>query len=177
MAKVAFSKLNKKNDVEPKTFNFGDNVIEVKQYLPVIDKLDMIKTICINAIEADTKFFNPLIIEVEIALNILYNYTNISFTEKQKEDTFKLYDIVSQNGLLNEVYANIPEDEMNFIVDIIDETIESNERYNFSLMGLLENVVNSYGETELDINLLREKLANSEGLELLKELAPLINLG
>lgn len=177
MAKVAFSKLNKKNDVEPKTFSFGDNVIEVKQYLPVVDKLNMIKTICVNAVEVDTKFFNPLVIEVEIALNILYNYTNISFTEKQKEDIFKLYDIVSQNGLLNEVYANIPEDEMNFIVDIIDETIESNERYNFSLVGVLEGLTKSYGEMDLDASKIRDKLANAEGLELLKDIMPLINLG
>lgn len=176
MAKIAFSKLNKKVDNEPKIITIDGNNIEVKQYLPISQKWEMIREICINALEPETKFFNPISIEVSTALNTLFYYTNISFTDKQKEDTFKLYDMVVQNGLLAEVYANIPESEHNFILDIIEETITSNENYNFSALGIIENVVKNYGQTEFDVEKLREKLANNEGMELLKEIAPLLNL-
>jgi hypothetical protein len=34
-----------------------------------------------------------------MSLEIIYNYTNLSFTEKMKEDPFKLYDILINNNL------------------------------------------------------------------------------
>ena len=42
MAKLSFNKLGLKINQEIKTANFGDFIIEVKQYLPVNDKLRLI---------------------------------------------------------------------------------------------------------------------------------------
>ena len=176
MAKVAFSKLNKKIDVESKIVEFEGNEIEVKQYLSIKEKWEMIRNICLDSVETETKFFNPINLEINTALNILYYYTNISFTEKQKEDRMKLYDNVIQSDLLKTIYMNIPEEEYNSILDFVEETIESNERYNFSLMGILENASQSYGSLDLDATKIQEKLNNGEGIELLKEILPMINL-
>jgi hypothetical protein len=35
-------------------------------------------------------------------------YTNISFTEKQREDEYKLYDAMQSNGLIDAVIEHMP---------------------------------------------------------------------
>jgi hypothetical protein len=40
-------------------------------------------------------------------------YTNISFTEKQREDEFKLYDTLKSNGFFELFFQTINEDEYN----------------------------------------------------------------
>ena len=45
MAKVSFSKLNLNKNTEVSTFEWGDQIIEVKDYLPIGDKLHLISEI------------------------------------------------------------------------------------------------------------------------------------
>jgi len=40
-------------------------------------------------------------------------YTNISFTEKQREDEFKLYDTLKSNGFFELFFKAFNEDEYN----------------------------------------------------------------
>ena len=42
-----------------------------------------------------TRFINPLQVEVYTLLQIIEKYTNITFTDKQKEDPAKLYDLIT----------------------------------------------------------------------------------
>ena len=42
---------------------------------------------------------------------MVYAYTNLNFTEKQKEDPFKLYDLLVGSGVIRAVVSNMsPED-------------------------------------------------------------------
>jgi hypothetical protein len=92
MAKVSFSKLGLKVNNEVVNIHFNDQVIEVKQYISVNDKLKLISEIINNTID-EHSFCNPVKVKVYLALSILDYYTNINFTEKQKEDPVKLYDL------------------------------------------------------------------------------------
>ena len=58
MAKVYFGKLDLNRDNSVKTFNWNSQVIEVKQYLPVEEKLDLITKI-LTETDDGGKFFNP----------------------------------------------------------------------------------------------------------------------
>ena len=44
----------------------------------------------------NNNFANPVKLNVFLRLEIIFNYTNISFTDKQKEDLVKLYDILEK---------------------------------------------------------------------------------
>ena len=55
----------------------------------------------INNTIDEHSFCNPVKVKVYLALGILDYYTNINFTEKQKEDPVKLYDLFESNELLN----------------------------------------------------------------------------
>lgn len=167
MAKVAFSKLALKRKDDIKIVKIGNFDIEVKQYLPVNEKLDLIARV-LNGAHDENNFPNPIKIEVIGTLEIIMAYTNISFTEKQKEDVAKLYDLLDSNGVVNTIIAAIPEEEYNFVIDGIDDTIEAVYAYQNSMLGIIESVVEDYRGLNLDVADLSKKMADPENLALLK---------
>lgn len=168
MAKIGFTKLSLKRKNETKTISINNNQIEIKQYLPVNEKLDLIARV-INGAHDQNNFPNPIKIEVIGTLEMIMAYTNISFTEKQKEDIPKLYDLLEENGVIKDIISQIPEDEYNFIIDGINKTVDAVYTYNNSVLGILESVSQDYSNLDFDIQKLQNDIANPENLKLVKE--------
>ena len=63
MAKLAFTKLGLKANNQIKTVLFNEQEIEVKQYLPINNKLELISNV-INASHDDNNFANPVKVSV-----------------------------------------------------------------------------------------------------------------
>lgn len=169
MAKIGFTKLSLKRKNEVKTITINNNQIEIKQYLPVNEKLDLIARV-INGAHDQNNFPNPIKIEVIGTLEMIMAYTNISFTEKQKEDIPKLYDLLEENGVIKDIISQIPEDEYNFIIDGINKTVDAVYTYNNSILGILEAVSQDYSNLDFDIQKLQNDIANPENLKLVKEI-------
>ena len=167
MAKVSFTKLGLKKKEEIKNITINDQVIEVKQYLPISDKINIITNVIENSAD-DNNFANPVKVEVFANLEIMYAYTNISFTDKQKGDPTKLYDLLEENGIIAEVIAAIPENEYALLLGWIDETIEAFYTYRNSVMGIMEQISADYSNLSLDATEIQQKLADPQNLELLK---------
>ena len=167
MAKVPFTKLGLKKKEEIKNITINDQVIEVKQYLPISDKINIITNVIENSAD-DNNFANPVKVEVFANLEIMYAYTNISFTDKQKENPTKLYDLLEENGIIAEVIAAIPENEYALLLGWIDETIEAFYTYRNSVMGIMEQISADYSNLSLDATEIQQKLADPQNLELLK---------
>ena len=167
MARVPFTKLGLKKKEEIKNITINDQVIEVKQYLPISDKINIITNVIENSAD-DNNFANPVKVEVFANLEIMYAYTNISFTDKQKGDPTKLYDLLEENGIIAEVIAAIPENEYALLLGWIDETIEAFYTYRNSVMGIMEQISADYSNLSLDATEIQQKLADPQNLELLK---------
>jgi hypothetical protein len=168
MAKLAFSKLGLKSENQVVELHINEQVIEVKQYLPVNDKLGLISRV-INLSADQNNFANPVKIEMFGALEILYAYTNLSFTEKQKEDVCKLYDLLESNGIIDKVINVIPKKEYNFLVDGINDSIKAVYDYRNSAMGIMESLSQDYSNLDVEATNIKEKLQNPENLTLLKD--------
>lgn len=168
MAKIGFTKLSLKRKNEVKTITINNNQIEIKQYLPVNEKLDLIARV-INGAHDQNNFPNPIKIEVIGTLEMIMAYTNISFTEKQKEDIPKLYDLLEENGVIKDIISQIPEDEYNFIIDGINKTVDAVYTYNNSVLGILESISQDYSNLDFDIEKIQQAISNPENLELLKD--------
>lgn len=168
MAKVGFTKLALKKQNIVKTTSINNIEIEVKQYLPVNDKLDLIARV-INGAHDKNNFPNPIKIEVIGTIEIIMAYTNISFTEKQKEDIPKLYDLLEENKIIEQIMSMIPEEEYNFIIDGIDETVDAVYTYNNSVLGILEAVSQDYSNLDLDATKIQQTLADPNNLQLLNQ--------
>ena len=174
MAKIAMTKLglSKNNDIE--TVEFNGQKVEIKRYLPIEDKLKLVSDI-INSSLDKNNFYNPGRIEIYQTLNIVINYTNINFTDKQKEDVYKLYDLLVGSGLADLVINAIPKSEISFIHDCTMETIRSIYAYNNSIMGILDNISSDYNTMNLDIDQLWKKMGDQNNLALLRNV--MSNLG
>lgn len=167
MAKLAFTKLGLKVNDEIKTIDFNEQIIEVKQYLPVNEKLEVIAEVLNNSAD-DNNFANPVKVDVYTAIAMLEAYTNISFTEKQKENVTKLYDAVVSTGFYDRVIEAIPYDEINSLIVAISDTIDAFYRYRNSVVGILENISSDYSNLNLDASAIQQKLADPENMELLR---------
>ena len=142
-------------------------MVEVKQYLPISDKINIITNVIENSAD-DNNFANPVKVEVFANLEIMYAYTNISFTDKQKEDPTKLYDLLEENGVIAEVIAAIPENEYALLLGWIDGRIEAFYTCRNSVMGIMEQISADYSNLSLDATAIQQKLADPQNLELLK---------
>lgn len=170
MAKVAFSKLNLKKKEDVQALKLNDLEIEVKQYLPVNEKLILISNVINNAASQDATFKNPVKVEIFGSLEIIYNYTNLTFTEKQKEDPSKLYDLLEENGVIAAVVAMIPEDEYQFLIDGIDSSMDAFYNYQNSVMGILDRVSADYSNLDMDATAIQKKIADPANVTLLKNI-------
>lgn len=174
MAKVSFAKLGLKPNATIKTISYNEQDIEVKQYLSINEKLRIIATVLNESVD-EYNFANPVKIEILTALEIMYAYTNINFTDKQKADPAKLYDLLDGAGLLAEVIAAIPQTEFNTVVSGVNKTIEAYHTYKNSLVGILEAVTTDYSNLDLDAEAIKNKIGDPQNLELLR--AVLTKLG
>ena len=168
MAKVAFSKLSLKKTEEIDVIEWNEQKIEVKQYLLIEDKLDMIANI-INQSADYNGYYNPARIYIFTILEIIDYYTNISLTEKQKADVFKTFDLFVNSGLSAAIFDKINPYEYNQIKSWVHELINSIYVYKNSAMGLLDSIKEDYNLMDLDISEINEKLVNKENLALLKD--------
>ena len=167
--KPTFAKLKLQKNVEVKTINFNNFDIEVKQYLPIQDKLTLISNV-INLASTEQNYSNPVQEDVFGTLEIIYAYTNISFTEKQKEDPANLYDIVISSGLADAIISAIPEVEYKTIVDGINRSIEAIYTYRNSIYGILDTVTADYSNLDFNASEIQSKLADPENMKLLKDI-------
>lgn len=169
MAKVAFTKLGLKRKDEVKTVNINNNAIEVKQYLPINDKLTLISRVINLSHDSSNNFANPIQLEVIGTIEIIIAYTNLSFTEKQKEDYAKLYDLFEENGIIDLIIAEIPEREYNYIIDGINETADAVYKYQNSVLGILESATKDYSNLEFDASQIQSMLADPSNISLVRE--------
>lgn len=170
MAKVAFSKLNLKRNDDIKKINIGNFEIEVKQYLPIEDKLNLITKVIENSYDIENNFSNPIKTNVFGELEIIMAYTNLSFTDKQKEDISKLYDLLESNGIIERIISVIPQEEYSMIIEGINEITKSIYAYKNSVLGILDNISQDYSQTQMEATEIQKRLADPENLALIKDI-------
>lgn len=139
MAKVTFASLKLKTNEGVNLIKIADKDIEVKTYLSAQEKYDLIMISLEEAFEDG--IYNEFKLEIAFNLNLIFLYTNISFTDKQKEDLLKLYDILESNGIINAVIEAIPEDEYKFITDMLNDIKNTATQYNQSISGVINGLI------------------------------------
>lgn len=167
--KPTFAKLKLQKNTEVKVVKVNELEIEVKQYLPVEDKLKLISNV-INYSADENNFANPVKVDVFGTLEIIYAYTNLGFTEKQKEDPANLYDLLISSGVADELINAIPEMEYSSLINSINECSTAIYAYRNSVAGIIENVLADYNTLDLNATDIQKKLADPENLGLLREI-------
>lgn len=169
MAKLAYSKLNLKADTSVVPLSWGEYNIEVRKYLPLEEKVEMISRIVNQSID-ENGFYNPLKVNMYMTLEVVFTYTNLSFTEKQKENLFKLYDAIVSSGLATSIMSVMCETELDEVRNFTYEVIDNIYKFKNSMLGILETISSDYSNLDLDATALQQKIADPENLTLLKDI-------
>ena len=139
MASVSFTNLKLSVDKTVSTFDFNGAKIEVLKYLPIEDKKDLIQIAMQKSYEDG--LYNDMLMDIYFHLNIVYLYTNLNITDKQKEDEFKLFDKIKSSGLLDEILRHMDENEYNYLREIFEDSIRDQLKFKYSAAAVLQSLI------------------------------------
>ena len=168
--KIGLNKLGLKKNTNLIPLEWGEQVIQIREYLPIEDKIGVIERIVNQSLD-DNNFSNPVRIMINTVLEVIFAYTtNINFTDKQKEDRLGLYDLLVSSGLWKAIENKLAEvGELSIIQITVREVIDEVYKYKNSALGILQAVNEDYSNLDLDATKIQEKLGNKENVEFLKE--------
>ena len=174
MAKVPFSKLQASVNGCDACVSYmnrsGEEIkYEVKNYLPFKEKLELVSNI-INKSVDNNGFYNPMRVKMNMVLEVTYAYTNLSFTEKMKDDPFKLYDILVSTGIFTDIVNVIREKDWVEIQDSVWATIKNIYDYKNSVMGILDVLKEDYDNLNFDANEIQKKIGDPDNIALLRDI-------
>ena len=167
MAKVAFSKLGLTKNINVGSFEWNDQTIEVKAYLPIQEKMQLMQNV-LNNCQDENNFINEAKMSMFMTLEMVYAYSNINFTEKQKSDPAKMFDLLAGSGFLEDFFTVMPQTEYKSIAIWLDKTANHIYDYRNSIYGILDALKEDYSNLEFDAEALREKIADPQTLDILK---------
>ena len=150
MAKISFSKLKLNKETEVSKIMIGEVEVEVKQYIPISEKMFVLDTILQDAF--DYNFINKAKADALLHLYMVMCYTNINFLKKERDNMLETYDLLEKNGVIDAVVNAIPEDEYNAFVTYCQEVTEDYDKYKNSILGIVEKFVGEIPEKLDTIN-------------------------
>ena len=142
---VSYANMKLKVDISTKKIDLENGIsIEILKYLPIEEKNNLIENVLQKA--WINNIYNPIKLDMYFALYLVYTYSNISFTEKQKEDEYKIYDSLKSNGILDKIIEAIEDDEYNDLYTLLVETEEKYYNYRKSIIGIFNEFSNQVKE-------------------------------
>lgn len=136
---ISYANMKLKPVTTTHKFEWNGNEIEVLDYLPIEDKYDLIMITLQKSLEDG--YYNPIKIDEFFHLHLIYMYTNINFTEKQKEDEHKLYDSLKSNGLIDAFIEQMNEFDYSELFNMLDDTKKELTEYRRSTSALIQSLV------------------------------------
>ena len=136
---ISYANMKLKPVTTTHKFEWNGNEIEVLDYLPIEDKYDLIMITLQKSLEDG--YYNPIKIDEFFHLHLIYMYTNINFTEKQKEDEHKLYDSLKSNGLIDAFIEQMNEFDYSELFNMLDETKREITNYHRTMVSLVQNLI------------------------------------
>lgn len=165
MAKPTFSKLNLKLNKQVKELVINDVTLEIQQYLPQQEKSDFTKYVLANALDEKTGCFSPIRLETYFGIAVVRWYAGVSFTEKQLAEAPKSYDLLESNGVIRQICELIPEEEYQYIQDIVYDTAADMAKFNTSFAGMISTMSGEANSINEQLGQILNKIKNKEGLE------------
>ena len=142
---VSYANMKLKVDGSTIVIDLGNDIsIEVLNYLPIDKKSKIIANVLEKSYE--NGIYSPIKLDMYFSLELVYNYSNISFTEKQKEDEIKIYDNLKSNGILDKIIDAINDNEYNDLYTMLVETEDKINNYRKSISGMLAEFSDTLSE-------------------------------
>ena len=162
---MKYSELNlRAPEVEKRTIKLNSDVdLEVRTYLPIDAKADLITWVINLALDDRTGCISPVRFEVCFTIAVVKWYTDLEIDEDIPLS--EIYDMFELNDTINQVMGVIPVDEIDFLKDLARDTAEDLVRYNNSFAGMVSVMNNDANNLDVELNKILDSIKNKEGLE------------
>lgn len=139
MASLKYSDLKLKKDNSIKIFKWNGKDVEIVNYASIEDKYDIVMIALQKSLEDG--IYNPIKLDMYFHLNLIYMYTNIVFTDEEREDESKLYDEIVSSGFMNEFLKNINADEYKELQELVEEIDKLHMKYKTTAASVLRSLI------------------------------------
>ncbi len=124
------------------TVPFNENVnIKVIQYLPAEEKNDLITLSLQQAWEENG--YNEFKLDTIFQVYIVFFYSDIEFTDEEKQNLFDTYDKLYNLEILDKVIGSIPEEEYDDLCHFLDTQKENNLKSRTSFSYTAQRIVDT----------------------------------
>lgn len=152
-----------------------DSVLKVANYLPIEDKGNLITFVVDMALDTTTGCFSPVRVETYFALAICRWYGDMVFDDDDIQINVALtYDTLETNGIIDAIMNAIPKDELEFIQDLVKDTISDIARYNSSAAGIIQMMNQNASQLDTQITNILDSIKNGENLETLSVIKDMV---
>lgn len=135
-----FKDLVKPLELKTKIVTIDDKEISVKQYLTADDRYDLIEVTLQNSFEDG--LYNKTKLDVYFHLGLVYLYTDLEFTDEDREDEAGIYDYLMASGIMNQILYAIPANQYTELWETLTNTIEDKMRFSNTAAGILSKFIN-----------------------------------
>lgn len=150
METIKFDSLNLNIDDEVKKIKINDTEIEVKNYLSINDKVTLVQLVLQQATDSD--IYNSLLLEAYFNLYLVFFYTNLEFTDEQKENAMNTFDLLESNGVIDLVINAIDKEEYEDLYNALLEQRDLNIKYQTSVTYSVSHLINSFNDFTKNLN-------------------------
>lgn len=150
--------------------SYGEVNLEIKRYLPILDKVGLISSIVEGCIDRENGLFivRHEIKDMAYKIAIVEKYTNLTLPK----DDIEAFDLINKSGIINTVMDTIPESELQILSKLLQDRInEERERYNQgnNIENIIKDGVNSIMFTIEDF------IGGSSAKDLIKDVKGALN--
>ena len=137
---VDFNTLNLQTNEEVVPFQWGDQTIGIRKYLPIENKDNIIQRTLSNSRQVNG-LFNPMLIEMYFNLFLIFEYSDILFTDEDIEDAGALYDALESSGFINAFVAAMNPEEYTEVYGKLMIAKEQQTNHGASFVAVLRELM------------------------------------
>lgn len=119
-----FSELELKINDKVRTLKFKNKDIKVKQYLPIQDKLNLVQIALQQSL--DEGIYNDGLLTAYFHTYVVMFYTDLEFTEEEKQDVLTLFNLMDSENLIGSVIELIPQSEFGDLLEMLNNQQKNN---------------------------------------------------
>ena len=150
MSSINFDDLQLQVNQDTKIIKIADKEIAVKNYLSINDKVTLIQLVLQQA--TDSEIYNSLLLEAYFNLYLVFFYTNLEFTDEQKENAMNTFDLLESNGVIDLVINAIDKEEYEDLYNALLEQRDLNIKYQTSVTYSVSHLINSFNDFTKNLN-------------------------
>lgn len=139
MAVFNYNDLKLSKSKKIKIFKWADKEIEILDYLPFEDKYDIIMITIQKSYE--NGIYNPMKLDMFYHLNLVYAFTNLIFSDEDRQDESKLYDELVSSGFMEAFLQHLDMKVYTEMQEDIENIIKLKTKYDLSIAGMIKTFV------------------------------------